>query len=721
MAIKHKPLSLSIIIPLWNGVSKTRSFLNRLHQALSPDYKYEVIFVGKPNPNFIDKKYPIKIVETMKEGLQLAQAPVIVTIDADFQYPPESIPLLMKEIVKGADIVVAERVIYNARFLRKVDSFVYKLIFGRYLHELPYDVRSGLKAFKKEVIQRIPLHTDRWRFDLELLKQSQDAGYKITTIDTSYFPNDISSIFSILYKSVALVFFALQLKFTRSQAIPFDKKNELDKGKGFHYKGNEFIHHSNLHHSNSALYIFSSKQIALLYVLLAVIGADLFLNWHGTIVVIIALLTFFYFIDLIFNCFLILRNFNKSHEIEITNEEIRIRDKLAWPKYTIFCPLYQEWSVVPQFVSAMKQLEYPKSKLQVMLLLEEDDTQTINKVKDMKLPEYFKVVVVPDSKPKTKPKACNYGLRLASGEYIVIFDAEDVPEVSQLKKAVIAFEKAEKDVVCVQAKLNFYNPQHNLLTRIFTAEYSLWFDLILTGLQSITAPIPLGGTSNHFKKQMLTSLGGWDSFNVTEDCDLGIRLAKRGYRTEIINSLTLEEANSSLSNWFNQRTRWIKGYFQTYLVHMRQPADFIKNNKAAQLINFQIIVGGKVLSMLINPIMWIITALYFAKRTSYGFIIETFFPGPILYIGTVSLVVGNFLYLYYYMIGCAKRGNWWLIKYIYLVPFYWLAMSVAAWVAVYRLFTNPHYWFKTKHGLHLDNHRATSQSKRTIKQFLLRD
>jgi glycosyltransferase involved in cell wall biosynthesis/O-antigen/teichoic acid export membrane protein len=310
-------------------------------------------------------------------------------------------------------------------------------------------------------------------------------------------------------------------------------------------------------------------------------------------------------------------------------------------------------------------------------------------------------VVVPHSYPKTKPKAMNYGLQYATGEYLVIYDAEDVPESAQLKKAVLAFKKLPENVVCVQAKLNFYNPNQNLLTRLFTAEYSLWFDLVLTGLQSLNGPIPLGGTSNHFRTKDLHLLKGWDAFNVTEDCDLGLRLFKRGYRTAIVESTTLEEANSDLRNWYNQRSRWIKGYIQTYLVHMRRPGEFFDDLKRPHVITFQLNVGGKILSMFINPIMWLITIVYFVFRSQVGPFIESFFPSFILYLGVFSFVVGNFLYLYYYLIGCAKRGQFGLIKYALLVPFYWLGMSVAAWRAVYEIMVKPHYWAKTVHGLHL--------------------
>jgi cellulose synthase/poly-beta-1,6-N-acetylglucosamine synthase-like glycosyltransferase len=274
-------------------------------------------------------------------------------------------------------------------------------------------------------------------------------------------------------------------------------------------------------------------------------------------------------------------------------------------------------------------------------------------------------------------------------------------QTTQLKKAVLALkELVSRPFVSGQIKL--YNPKQNLLTRIFTAEYSLWFDLVLTGLHSIGAPIPLGGTSNHFPTAKLRELDGWDAFNVTEDCDLGMRLVKRNYRTAVIDSVTYEEANSGLMNWLLQRTRWIKGYIQTYFVHMRALKDF----KASHKITFQLVVGGKILSMIINPLMWAVTISYFVFRATFGVWVEQFYPGAVLYMAVFSLIFGNFLYMYYYMIGCAKREYDDLIKYVIFVPFYWLGMSIAAWRAMVEMVTNPHYWSKTKHGLHLNNAKA---------------
>jgi cellulose synthase/poly-beta-1,6-N-acetylglucosamine synthase-like glycosyltransferase/glycosyltransferase involved in cell wall biosynthesis/O-antigen/teichoic acid export membrane protein/peptidoglycan/xylan/chitin deacetylase (PgdA/CDA1 family) len=483
--------------------------------------------------------------------------------------------------------------------------------------------------------------------------------------------------------------------------VLFDPAIEAEKGKGFTYKGKEFVHHNDLHHSETALYSLVSRQkIALLGIL--VLAVILFvINWHATLVVIFSGITILYFLDLIFNGFVIFRSFRKNPEIKISKQELAEITDAELPTYTIFCPLYKEWRVVPQFAKAMMELDYPVDKLQIIFLLEANDTETIQKVGEANLPKHFETVIVPHSHPKTKPKAMNYGLQYVRGDFVVIYDAEDIPEKDQLKKAIIAFERASKNTVCVQAKLNFYNVRQNTLTKLFTAEYSLWFDLVLPGLQSLNAPLPLGGTSNHFRTESLRKLNGWDAFNVTEDCDLGMRLAKHGFRTAIVESTTYEEANSRIMNWYNQRSRWIKGYIQTYIVHMRNPGIFLENGNIKDFFIFQIIVGGKILSMFINPLMWIITLIYFAFRAKTGLFIESLFPGPILYIGVTSFIAGNFLYLYYYMVGCTKRGHDHLVKYIFLVPFYWLGMSIAAWKGAYEVIVKPHYWAKTVHGLHL--------------------
>lgn len=475
-------------------------------------------------------------------------------------------------------------------------------------------------------------------------------------------------------------------------------------GNGIYHNGNHFVTHSDLHHRESAIRTTHAHQKWAVFFIMLIVGIGFYFNAREAAIALVAGITIVYFIDLLFNLFLIIQSFRNSPEIEIDASETSALPDEILPVYTVFCPLYKEWQVVPQFVNAISRLDWPKDKLDVQLLLEEDDEKTIEEIRRMTLPPYFRIIVVPAGHPQTKPKACNYGLGHARGEYAVIFDAEDVPDSDQLKKAFIAFRHAEASgerVICAQAKLNFYNANRNILTRLFSAEYALWFDLVLTGLQSIKSPIPLGGTSNHFRTKDLRMLNGWDPFNVTEDCDLGMRICKLGFHTVIFNSNTMEEATSRFGNWMRQRSRWIKGYMQTYLVHMRRPQEFLTDLRRPHIITFQLIVGGKIASMFINPVMWVATASYFLFRPIVGPAIESVYPGPVLYMAVFSLVLGNFLYMYYYMLGCLKRDQGELVKYALLVPFYWLMMSMAAWKALFQLIFKPHYWEKTTHGFHL--------------------
>jgi cellulose synthase/poly-beta-1,6-N-acetylglucosamine synthase-like glycosyltransferase len=259
----------------------------------------------------------------------------------------------------------------------------------------------------------------------------------------------------------------------------------------------------------------------------------------------------------------------------------------------------------------------------------------------------------------------------------------------------LAFEAASDTVICFQARLNYFNQRQNLLTKWFSAEYAMHFDLVLPGLDARNAPIPLGGTSNHCITEIIRDLGAWDPYNVTEDADLGIRMCKQGYSTSIMNSTTLEEANSDVHNWIRQRSRWIKGYIQTWLVHMRNPFSLIEQVGFKSFLSFNLVIGG-VFVFLLNPIFWFLTTLFFLTQASF---IHELFPSVIFYIASGLLFFGNFIFMYFIVAGSLQRGYFYLTKYALLSPLYWGLMSWAAWKGFIQLFTKPFYWEKTVHGL----------------------
>ncbi|WP_279303116.1 glycosyltransferase family 2 protein [Hyphococcus luteus] len=232
------------------------------------------------------------------------------------------------------------------------------------------------------------------------------------------------------------------------------------------------------------------------------------------------------------------------------------------------------------------------------------------------------------------------------------------------------------------------------MTRLFTLEYSLWFDWLLPALQRMGAPIPLGGTSNFFRAGLLAEIGGWDPYNVTEDADLGLRLARLGYRVEVMNSTTFEEANCRLSNWMRQRSRWLKGYLQTWLVHMRRPHRIIATTGWRGFLAVQLFVAGNVFSAMINPIMW--TGFVFWITVNPP-ILNQLFPAPVLYLNLFALIFGNLVFVLLMVIGPLKRGWRSLAPYGLTAPAYWLLSSAAAYKALSQAIFRPHYWEKTDH------------------------
>ncbi|MCR4324992.1 MAG: glycosyltransferase [Candidatus Curtissbacteria bacterium] len=730
---------ISIVVPTYNEKSNIKKLLSRIEKAIRshPEDvdKYEIVVIDDNSKDGTweilqrEKSSKIKVFRkegkqgkaySLVEGFKKSSGNILVMIDADLQYPPEAIPQMLK-LLDHSDIVVANRETYEHSRVRKTLSRIYKYTFGKILFGLSCDVQSGLKAFKREVYHATtPNPKSPWSFDLEFLHKSKNAGFTIKGYDI-VFDNrktDDSKI-GVLRVGTELAINALVLrtKNTHPLTIPPKHANTMH-GAGVGFKSRKYVTHSTLPHYNSALQGFVLWQKLFILTAFVALVLGLYLSLHLTALIIIGTLSAIYFLDVLFSLFLIVKSLHFPPELTTTSQEINSLKNKDLPIYSILCPLYKEANILPQFLDAIANIDWPKEKLDVLLLLEEDDQETVEAVKKMDLPSYIRTVVVPDSQPKTKPKACNYGLSLAKGEYLVIYDAEDRPEPFQLKKAFISFKKNPKNIICLQAKLNYYNPHQNLLTRLFTAEYSLWFDVILPGLQSIKTTIPLGGTSNHFKTPLLKELHGWDPFNVTEDADLGARLFKHGYKTAIIDSVTLEEANSRPKNWLRQRSRWIKGYFQTYLVHMRNPIAFVKEHKFHALI-FQLIIGARISFMLINPFLWALTILYFVMRARVGAAIEALYPAPIFYIAVISLVFGNFMYIYNYMIGSAKRGHYAIIKYVFLIPVYWLMASVASFIALYQLIVKPHYWEKTVHGFHLEkeNDEKLKQQKPVTEQI----
>ena len=370
----------------------------------------------------------------------------------------------------------------------------------------------------------------------------------------------------------------------------------------------------------------------------------------------------------------------------------------ALPRYTILVAMYKEARVLPQLVAGLRALDYPATKLDIKLVLEEVDDETIAVARALRLPPHFEIVIVPDGAPRTKPRALNYAVQFASGECLVIFDAEDRPEPNQLRKAAAHFRGARSDVVCLQGKLAFDNASENWLAKQFTVEYASLFGGILPMLDKLRLPMPLGGTSNHFRTDILRKLGGWDAYNVTEDADLGMRIYRAGLRAEVLDSVTYEEAACQPGNWLRQRTRWLKGWMQTYCVHMRQPLRLLRELGWPGFLAFQGHFAGVVIAALVHPWSYVIIVHYAASGILFDRP-ETLFGQHILALACFNLVAGYCASLALGFFVLQGRRTRMLIPQLIFIPFYWLLISAAAYRALYQLATRPHYWEKTEHGV----------------------
>jgi glycosyltransferase XagB len=366
------------------------------------------------------------------------------------------------------------------------------------------------------------------------------------------------------------------------------------------------------------------------------------------------------------------------------------------PAYSVLVPLFREAAVLPDLVEALLRLDYPAGKLEVLLVLEAADIETHASLMTFKLPGHFRIVIVPDSKPRTKPKALNYALGLSHGDYIVVYDAEDRPEPDQLRAALAKFRGAPEPLACVQARLNIYNADENWFTRQFAIEYSALFDAILPMLATYRLPIPLGGTSNHFPRSVLEHLGGWDPYNVTEDADLGIRIARLGWQTEMINSTTWEEAPARFRDWLPQRTRWFKGWMQTYLVHTRTPITLGRDLGFKRALGLHVYIAGLILSSLAHPVMYLLLIAHWLSGQAFAPPAGSI-NAAVWWASWASLGIGYLSSVLVAIIAVRKRHPN-LVRAALWMPVYWLLISVAAYRALWQLYRDPFLWEKTPHG-----------------------
>jgi cellulose synthase/poly-beta-1,6-N-acetylglucosamine synthase-like glycosyltransferase len=366
-----------------------------------------------------------------------------------------------------------------------------------------------------------------------------------------------------------------------------------------------------------------------------------------------------------------------------------------FPTYSVLVALYREAEIIPDLFTALGRIVWPRGKLEIKLVCEADDTETLLAIEAHGLRPFAEIIRVPAGALRTKPRALAYAVAMTSGEFIALYDAEDRPHPLQLVEAWQKFAAADAALACVQAPLVVSNHRRSNVARMFAFEYAALFRALLPALAGRRLVFPLGGTSNHFRRAALEAVGGWDPYNVTEDADLGLRLARFGYHAEMISRPTFEDAPESVATWLPQRTRWFKGWMQSYLVHMRQPCVLWRELGPASFLVFQILFAGMILSAIGHPI-FLATISYALMRIGEGAGLDGWHSSLFAFdCCNIFLGYTAFLVLGWQVLGETEKPGFW--KTILLTPFYWFLMSIAALRAVWKLYSAPHQWEKTPH------------------------
>jgi cellulose synthase/poly-beta-1,6-N-acetylglucosamine synthase-like glycosyltransferase len=369
-------------------------------------------------------------------------------------------------------------------------------------------------------------------------------------------------------------------------------------------------------------------------------------------------------------------------------------DRTDLPTISLLVPLYGEAEIAPRLIRRLSALDYPRDRLDVIVLLEMADTATCAAIAGIDLPPWMRVIAVPDGRIRTKPRALNFGLEFTRGSLIGIYDAEDAPEADQLLKVAAAFAEASPRLGCLQGMLDFYNPHTNWIARCFTYEYAAWFRLFLPGLVRLGLPVPLGGTTLFLRRQAVLEVGGWDAHNVTEDADLGLRLARHGWQTDILASVTLEEANCRALPWVRQRSRWTKGYLMTWLVHMRAPRSLWRDLGPRRFCAMQVLILGALMQGIATPILW---SLWLVALGLPHPVLDILDRATLAAMAPVMLAIHGLDFILAAMaMRRAGRPVGWL--WLPLLKPYALLSTFATAKALIEAVLRPFHWDKTRHG-----------------------
>ncbi len=370
------------------------------------------------------------------------------------------------------------------------------------------------------------------------------------------------------------------------------------------------------------------------------------------------------------------------------------------PRFAVLVPIHREEAVVADLVAALSRLDYPADRLDLRLVVEADDLATRAAAERAVAGTAVDMVIVPPSLPRTKPKALDFALATVDADFVTVYDAEDRPDPDQLRRAAGAFALGSDDLAVVQAALEIDHAAdaRPWLVRQFEIEYAMLFHGLLPWLAERRLFLPLGGTSNHFRRDALLAVGGWDPHNVTEDADVAVRLVRAGWHAGVVASATREEAPTDLAAWFAQRTRWMKGWMQTWFTHMRRPRRLHAEMDLRDAVAVHIVLAGQVLSAATFLPSLVLVALQLAGVLPLFH--DSGIDEDVLTVAALAAFGTGLVGALILALTVASRvGRRFRLVDLATMPLYRCAISLATYAAIVELLRAPARWNKTPHGL----------------------
>lgn len=708
---------VSVVVPTRNDRRFLRRCVEEVDDAMRAiDREYELIVVddrsidGTPElARSLQDRYPVRVVEqagkrgrsvALKEGVDQAVGASIVLLDPDVRFATADFGAMLGKL-DDATIVVANRSRY-ATLWHAVFGRAFRWVFGNLLLSVEADIRSGIKMFRRSLLHSLrfdPEFDPRLGYDAVLLYHAKRAGWNVASVPVGYTRPVFHHGFGAAVAVRALLAFdvvRLTLSHALRSVLPFlYPPAPIEYFSAGFTNVNDYLF---LTSAQSAKGHITRETVSLAFVAVLAGAAFMFGVSSGFGVPLLTVIAFgisaMYVTLMSFKVAMLAASMPTANET-IGPEDLAAVTDEELPVVSILIPLYREKDIIPQIFRYLSDFDYPQEKLDIIFILESTDTETAEAFLAMHPPSHFKALLSPDVFPKTKPKAMNVAFGQAKGDVVVIFDAEVLPERDQLKKAYLTF-KRNPGAMYLHSRMDVYNAETNWITHLYTAEFSYFYHYFMPGLVASKYPVPISGHSTYFRKHVIEKVGAWDAYNVAEDCDIGIRLYRKGFGSGMmLDSHTWEQSTTTIPTWVRQRTRWIQGFIQTSMVQLRYPFLLKRELKSwKNFIVFLMLVPGNVVLNILNIVQWAMFALWHMTHAPF---LQVAYSGVTLYMATTCFILGNFFFTFFGLYALYVRKHYSSVPWGFLMFVYWIMLGIATVRATLHLFLHPHKWDKTQH------------------------